>query len=435
MALTLRSRLTVTTTVATFLAAALLVAALQLLLARQSASDSAGVLQGRLDAAATTVRFGPHGPRVVEMPSRVLDQGLWIYDRTGRRIDGAEPPGKLRPTIVDMRDTSRRAQPTTVGNFRLGSRLVNVPGTQRVGAVIVAAMDLTLYERSEQRDLRLSLLLGLSIVAAAAAASWISAGSSMRHVRQMAHLADDWREHDLSRRFSLGPPRDEHTELAHTLDRMLDRIGHALLTERRLTDEVAHELRTPLAAIRAEAELALSNPSDPAMTAEAFDEIIAGCDRMSASIQTMLSAARSAHAGDQQCHIGETLQQALHLAAPNRIEIHLAPVPVDWTTAAPADVLTAAVTPLLDNALQHAHSRVDLHVEQQPGAFKVIIDDDGPGIPAEHRSHVFDPGWTTRPHGTGLGLPLARRLARSIGGDIEASSSSHGSLVIALPKG
>lgn len=434
MALTLRTRLTVTTAAATICAAALLVVGLQLLLARQSATDSADALQSRLDAAAATVHVGVHGrPRVWETPSRVLDQELWIYDAAGRRIDGAPPPLLLRPTVLAMEARAGRAHAVVGGRFRVASRPVTIPGTRHVVAVVVGAMDLSPYEQSEQRGLRLSALLGLSIVVAAAAAAWVSAGSSLRHVGRMARLADDWREHNLSRRFALGPPRDELTELAHTLDRMLDRIGQALLAERRLTDEVAHELRTPLAAIRAEAELGLSNPRDHRMTTESLGGIIAGCDRMNASIHTMLTAARSAHTEDRQCLLRPALEQLISQIRPGGVHVSLAPVPVAWVAAAPAEVVTAAVSPLLDNALQHARSHIDISVHRHDQSLVVTVEDDGDGVSDYDRDRLFKPGWTARPDGTGFGLPLARRLARSVGGEIEAMPGDHGRFLVTLP--
>ena len=78
----------------------------------------------------------------------------------------------------------------------------------------------------------------------------------------MADLADDWREHDVGRRFDPGEGGDEIAHLGRTLDQMLDRIVDSLSAERRLTDEIAHELRTPLAVVLAEADLARQHATD-----------------------------------------------------------------------------------------------------------------------------------------------------------------------------
>ena len=73
----------------------------------------------------------------------------------------------------------------------------------------------------------------------------------------MAQRASEWSEHDLSHRFSLGPPTNELESLGSTLDQLLDRVTSAILSEQRLTAELAHELRTPLTNIQGSAGLAL----------------------------------------------------------------------------------------------------------------------------------------------------------------------------------
>ena len=96
----------------------------------------------------------------------------------------------------------------------------------------------------------------MATVAIATGAAWMAATRSLRQVQAMADLADDWREHDVGRRFDPGEGGDEIAHLGRTLDQMLDRIVDSLSAERRLTDEIAHELRTPLAVVLAEADLA-----------------------------------------------------------------------------------------------------------------------------------------------------------------------------------
>jgi len=434
VALSLRARLAAAAVAATLAAAVLLVVGLQLLLARQSDAESRDLLRGRVDAAASTVRFTDHGVRVLETPSRVLDQEVWIYDGSGRRVDGAPPPTAVRRTVERFAGTRAPADTVVADRFRVYARPLVRPGST-TGAVVVAALDLRPYETGERRSLLLSLALGALSVVAAGVAAWVAAGSSLQHVRWMARRADDWREHDLSGRFALGPPRDELTELAHTLDRMLDRIGHALLAERRLTDEVAHELRTPLSVIRTEAQLALAQIDDRTSTTEALEAVVAATERMDASISTMLAAARSAQREEGRCRIDETLADALsRVAAPPGVTVApLGEIP-DVTVVAPSGVVGAALSPLLDNALRHAHSIVRVHADVHDDRVHVTVADDGDGVPAALREEVFRAGHTTRADGTGLGLSLARRLARSVGGDIAVGDGPGGVFVVTLPR-
>ena len=139
-------------------------------------------------------------------------------------------------------------------------------------------------------------MLGLATVVVATAAAWVAATRSLRQVQAMADLADDWREHDVGRRFDPGEGGDEIAHLGRTLDQMLDRIVDSLSAERRLTDEIAHELRTPLAVVLAEADLARQH-ARPAAQREGLDNIHAAAVRMRDSIDTMLSVARAHSSG------------------------------------------------------------------------------------------------------------------------------------------
>ena len=94
--------------------------------------------------------------------------------------------------------------------------------------------------------------------------------SAFRPVVKMTNNAEAWSSEDLDRRFDMGPPHDELTQLAHTLDGMLDRLAASLRREQRFSAEVSHQLRTPLAKIKAEAELALRRERPPAYYQESL---------------------------------------------------------------------------------------------------------------------------------------------------------------------
>jgi signal transduction histidine kinase len=302
-------------------------------------------------------------------------------------------------------------------------------------AVVVAAADLAPYESAERRGLWLSLVLGLLTVVAAGAAAYLASGYALHEVRRMAHRADEWREHDLSGRFAMGPPRDELTELADTLDRMLDRIAQAILGERRLTDEVAHELRTPLSVIRSEAQLAQLDAAADNQAGESLQAIIEATERMDASIRTMLTVARSAHADEHGCRPGDVLAHARgHVPAREGVRLDVDDTDVDAVIAAPLPVVGAALVPLLDNAVRHAAHRVHLHVTTAERRVDLHVEDDGDGVEDHRRADIFEPGSSTAPDGAGLGLALARRLAHSVGGEVSERGNGHGHFVLSLPR-
>jgi signal transduction histidine kinase len=238
----------------------------------------------------------------------------------------------------------------------------------------------------------------------------------------MADTADDWRDHQLSARFDPGPGGDEIAHLGRTLDLMLDRIVDALSAERRLTDEIAHELRTPLAVILAEAELAHGAARGPAER-EALDVIREAALRMRDSIDTMLAVAR-AHAGqDDHTTVGVLLEAVDQ--PPSRLD--------DLAVAAPARPLVAALRPLLDNAARHGDGSVRVEVTRDADAVVVAVLDGGPGVDDRRLETVFEPGHSTSPDGSGLGLPLARRMARAAGADLVARPGPGGRFELRIP--
>jgi two-component system, OmpR family, sensor kinase len=435
MRLGLRARLVATTVLAALGSVTVLVIGLQLLLAHQTSRESLDVLRSRTDAVAATVRFPGGRVRVLETPSRFLDQDIWVFDAGRHLVDGSRPPPGLRSLVARLAGSRASRSIDIDASYRLRARPVAVPGANRTGAVVVAALDLAPYESAERRGLWLSLGLGFLTVVAAGAAAWVASGYALHQVRRMARRADDWREHDLSGRFALGSPRDELTELADTLDRMLDRIAQAILTERRLTDEVAHELRTPLAVIRSEAQLAQMSGDPTGVPAEALNGIVAATERMSASIETMLRVARSAHEHAEPCPVADVLGELrAHAVARSDVTVRVLDDATEVLVAAPLPVVTAAAVPLLDNAVRHARREVCVHATTHHRQVLLHVEDDGGGVEPEDREAIFTPGHTSAPGGAGLGLALSRRLAHSVGGEVHERGNGHGHFVLSLPR-
>jgi two-component system OmpR family sensor kinase len=421
----LRSRLVAMSTLTALLAVGILVVGLQVLMAHLSDTESLGVLRARADVAASSVRGTAADPQVLDRRADALDQNVWVFDIRGHQIDGAPVTAALLDDLDGLKDARKVESLVIAGDYRLLARPVSVDG-HRI-AVVVAGLALAPYEHSEQRGLWLSLGLGLLAVLAAGSGAWVAGRSALRPVREMALRADDWREHDLDGRFALGPPYDEITALGATLDRMLDRISQAILAERRLTDEVAHELRTPLAVIRSEAELALLDRNS---TSESLQSIIASADRMNESISTMLTAARGRSAARGDCAVTEVFA-ALGASHPREARLRIDESD-DPRLAVPLGIVTAALGPVVDNALRHAATEVRITIERQAGTVRFVIADDGPGVAQAERDEIFRPG-VSGSGGAGLGLALARRLARGAGGELVAADAAHGLFWLDLP--
>ena len=414
----LRARMAATAMLVSTITAALLVVGVQLLLAASNDGTAHSRLTSRAQAAAATVVRTPHGVRVLEQRSPVLDQNVWIFREDGTLLDGRLSQPALAGTVRGLAATSAGRQVT------LGSTAFYVLPVTRGGArvaTVVAAESLEPYEGAERHSLWLSLLLGATTVVVATVAAWVAATRSLRPVQAMADLADDWREHDTGARFDPGPGGDEIAHLGRTLDLMLDRIVEALSAERRLTDEIAHELRTPLAVVLAEADLARRTAT--VEQAEGIEAIHAAASRMRDSVDTMLAVARAHSGGEETATVG-VLMATLDLP-PTAYD--------DEVLAAPAPPLLAALRPLLDNAERHGGGPGRVEVTRDGRTVVIAVVDDGPGIADADLDAVFRPGHTTRSDGSGLGLALARRMARAAGGDLIARPGPGGRFEVRVP--
>ncbi|MEW2287794.1 HAMP domain-containing sensor histidine kinase [Streptomyces sp. NPDC047841] len=394
---------------------AILVVVSHVLLSRVTDADAHDLARTRAEAVAGNVTA--KGGRVVltENGSEALDEVAWLY-ADGRLIDGNVPPS-LVGRVEELADTGR-SQTASVGDYLLYAR--KVPGHGHHVMVIVR-VDLTPYETSEQRSLTLSLILGGLTVLLAGGVAHLVVRRALRVVHEMAALADDWGRHEPGRRFNLGVPRDEFGELGRTLDHLLERVDNALADERRLTDEIAHELRTPLTVLRAEAQLAQLS-GEPVPT----EAVLSEADRLDAAITTLLRAARARTDKGTRCDLRAAARQAI---AGRAVEVAFS---AKVEVAVAADVAVSLLSPLLDNGLRHARSRVWITARDQGEAIVVDVLDDGPGIDPADVDRVFEAG-VTGGGGYGLGLPVVRRIAASAGVEVRAIADGRGHVEVTLP--
>jgi two-component system, OmpR family, sensor kinase len=244
--------------------------------------------------------------------------------------------------------------------------------------------------------------------------AWRVSHRALKPVRDMAERAEDWSAHDLARRFDLGPPVNELSQLGQTLDHLLDRVAHAIRAEQRFSSELAHEIRTPLAAIRGSAELALlRKPADPELCTD-LAEIADGTRRLGEVVTALLELAQNSGAAFRATASPDAVIAQVSGLVPGRIELELtgsAP-PI----AGPLALVTRALAPLVENAGQYAEKKVTMDLRARD-LIEIAVSDDGPGVPPDLRESIFQPGTSTQ-GSSGLGLGIARRVARSLGGDV-----------------
>ncbi|WP_344301581.1 HAMP domain-containing sensor histidine kinase [Nocardioides bigeumensis] len=296
-----------------------------------------------------------------------------------------------------------------------------------VDAVVVVSERLAPHEDAERYTLIVSLLTGaLATAAAATIAAWVTT-RALQPVSEMARTAADWSERDLSRRFAMGTPTNEITGLAATLDGLLDKVSAAIRSEQRLTSELAHELRTPLTALQGSAELALMQSDLTHSQRETLEEIDMAARRMASTITTLLEVARSeATVMDAaSSSIADVVSTVLDTVPLEQLEQFEVDVEVDdQRIAAPARIAVRALAPVVENAVRFADRHISIRsVPSTSGDVVLLVEDDGPGVAGDTQD-LFEPGKTySGGSGAGLGLSIARRMARSAGGELTLVSA------------
>jgi two-component system sensor histidine kinase QseC len=225
--------------------------------------------------------------------------------------------------------------------------------------------------------------------------------------------------------------------LVERLNALFRRIGESLEKERAFTADAAHELRTPIAGIRAQAQVAREATED-AERRRALDQVLAGCDRAARLAEQLLTLARL-DAGQGQlrlvpCDLAQIAREVLAELAPGAhsrgTALALAadaPVPV----AGDALLLHVLVRNLVDNAVRYGgpEGAVTVTVERDEEGSRLCVADRGPGIPSAERQRVLDRFYRsvgTREQGAGLGLSIVSRIAALHGAALELDEGPEG---------
>lgn len=413
-----------------------------LVLSRSLEADARSVLRDRAAAASETVAVVLTHPRPTAEPTgeAVLDDTTWIYDAAGRPVETPATSTAADTAALSLAHVTREVRLDAAGLALLAVPVRDARG-RRIGTV-VAAVSRQPFERAEQTALSAALALDLVVLTGGAFLTWRTVSAALAPVARMTASAARWSAHDIHHRFALGPPVDELTGLAATLDGLLDRLATSLGHERRLTAEIAHELRTPLARLRADAEVTLRARAP--LTSDAargvLENVVTDVDQLSRTIDTLLHTAHS-RPGPDTAGVRSDLLPAVRTAL-DRIGLHgVHPIvhgTGPWTVAAEPDLVVRVLLPVLENAATYGRGHIAVSVSTDPtdttetesaggdhGQFVAVeVTDDGDGFTVLDCDTVLEPGVrgsaATGHDGAGLGLPLSARLAASLGGRITA---------------
>ena len=353
--------------------------------------------------------------------------GIRIVDTAGMPLDGG-PALPLRSWQV------RRlagGEALIVGGYTDLRRWIAVPAVVPDGStrLVVVTGDLvggaTLIARAT-----VAFLVGAFVVAAVVAlAAWVGTRAALRPVDRMRAAAAALPPGE---RLPLPAARDELRALAEEINLVLARRDDAVDRLERFAGDAAHELRSPVAAIRAQAEVAVAHP-DPALAAETLHAVAVEAERLSALLSDLLALAR-ADAGQRPDArpvdlVAATRSAMARAGADGPVLQLVAPSPAQ-VGATPSEV-ALVLDNLVGNARRYARTIVRIGVLPAGRWVRLVVEDDGPGIPEADRRRVFDRFVRLAPEagsgsGSGLGLALVTALVRGRGGTVVAGATSSG---------
>jgi signal transduction histidine kinase len=413
---------------------------------RQLESTLSDVARQEADAVATQVARGGISTADVSPPG-VGEQALvQVLDGAGAvltaspSIAGAPPLVDVRPppgSTVTLREDALPIEEEDP--FVVVVRGVTGPDGD---VVVISAQSLESSERATGVLIGL-LAIGYPIllVVVAGISYWLT-GRALAPVEAMRRRVAGISPTDLTARVPVPSSGDEVAQLAATMNAMLDRLGAASEAQRRFVADASHELRSPLATIRAAHEIASVHPDASDWTAVNAD-VLAEVQRLERLVDDLLFLARSDEHGlrsqptdvdldDLVAAEAERLRRTTDL----RVVVRQTPVRLTGDRHGLARVLRN----LADNAARHAAGCVELRVAQRGAEAVVDVIDDGPGIPEADRDRVFerfvrlDDSRQRSAGGAGLGLAIAREIVRAHAGHLAVLGSRGGAhLELRLP--
>lgn len=433
----LRARLTAAATLAV---AVLLTAGGGLLVWRLHASmlrdlDTAAVREVLTISAALDRSVTPQLP-----PAPGPSDAVQVLDATGRVVTSSpniqgEPPmfpfSAPPPGAAPVLATEHPA-PLGAGAYRVAALTTRHPPHYRIYVGLSSGQ-----ANRNTAELAVALAVGLpTLLTALGAVTWWLTGRALHPVEVLRRQTADISATDLHRRLDVPPGADELSRLAGTLNDLLNRLEVSQRQQRQFIADAAHELRSPVTAIRAQLETT-DSPH------EAKDMLLADSARMARLVDDLLSLARlDAHPSLRldEVDLDDVVSSEVASLRPRTL-LH-----IDTRDVRPIRVLGdeallgRAIRNLLDNAARYATSRIDISTHHIDGGATLLIADDGPGIPTVDHDRVFhrftrlDGARSRDAGGVGLGLAIVKDIVTRHRGTITIEDNHPGTrILIRLP--
>jgi heavy metal sensor kinase len=375
-----------------------------------------------------------------------------VIDRSGRVVQRSNEVDSTPLVDTATLERARSAAVfSTVGPEEHQKRVLAVPVTfEEQPSVLLVATSTETNENAVERVRNIFVLAAGPLVALAAVAAWLLAGAALRPVEHLRRQVAQLSEEDLSDGVEVPGTHDELAQLAVTMNDLLGRVRRARVRERGFVAEAGHELRTPLAIMRAELELAARPGRSNEELVEAIGVAGEETERLTRLAEHLLLLARNDDDDDTQLRrrfgavdMTQLLERATQSARARvdgqdiRIELD---APGDLVVMGDSDRMRQAVDNLLDNAVRYAPpgSLVTVTGRTDDSRLRITVTDEGPGFEESFLPRAFqrfargDDARADGSDGAGLGLAIVQSIVETHGGTAEARNTDPGGAAVTI---
>jgi two-component system, OmpR family, sensor kinase len=366
-----------------------------------------------------------HAPRLDKRGQRVAFQ-IWARGKTLRLHSANAPQRRMSLRAEGFSDVLIDGRHWRVFSAWDGKRefLVQVGEREEARREIAAGI---------ATNVLAPLLIALPLLGLFA---WLGIAAALRPLPALGRAVEERRPENLAPLSADDVPA-EVAPLVRSLNALFERVGRSIESERRFTADAAHELRTPLAALKTQAQVARGAQDAPARE-HALDNVIAGCDRAARLVEQLLTLARlepgqfegQAEPCDLLALAREMVSELAPAALVRGIELEVAGAEEVKTEGRP-DLIMILLRNLIDNAVRYSTRGgvVRVEVQRAGGSASVSVTDQGPGIPVEERNRVWQRFYRvlgSEGSGSGLGLSIVQRVAEFHSATVTLSDTPEG---------
>ena len=323
--------------------------------------------------------------------------------------------------------------------------------TRIVYGMITPDIILQKGESTEEKNELMEILsivfipLFLIVIPIAILMGWRVARHAAKSIEEVSHAVAEFEKGDLDHRVELHHQRDEIQTLVDTFNKMAERIRTLIIEMREMTDNIAHDLRSPLGRIRAVSESALTGNDSMADYKTAAADTLTECDRLINMINTTLDIAEAeagvSTTGKEKINLSHLIEEVCELYEPAAAEknIHLTfKTKLERYIQGNKQSLQRMLANIFDNALKYTPSggAIDVTLNNNPDVYRIKVSDTGKGIEEKDYDRIFERFFrcdsSRSTSGCGLGLSYARAVARAHDGNIKVESTLNSGTIFTI---